>query len=354
MMSIPSAFTGLPSYRPAATCEHGGVTLPLHFGDPAAEYRAARERVALFDRSDRGLAELTGRDRKEWLHNLVTNTVKTLDENRGVYAFAIDLKGRTLFDLNILNLPDRIWVDILAGACAAALAHLDRYLISEDVRMCEVTERFARLGVAGPESVELAARLGASTPSAMAALDSLPLEGGEGRLVRHDFAGVIGFELIVPREVAADWWQRLTQGEAVPAAGFAALDALRVEAAIPWLGRDIDDKVIPPETGQVERGISYRKGCYLGQEVIERMRSHGSLARRLVALRVEDGAGLVPPLPLMKDRLEAGRITSLVRHPLTGEWIGLGYLRTTVTDTGGLTVGDPPRRVTLVATPARC
>lgn len=348
-MGVSSAFTGAASYTPAAVCEHGGVTLPLHFGDAAAEYRAARERVALFDRSDRGLAELTGRDRKEWLHNLVTNAVKTLDANRGVYAFAIDLKGRTLFDLNILNLPDRLWLDILAGACAAALAHLERYRISEDVRMCEVTARFARLGVAGPGSVQVAARLGATNLPAMAALDSLPLEGGEGRLVRHDFAGVVGFELIVPRAAAAAWWERLARDEGVPRAGFEALDALRVEAVIPWLGRDIDDKVIPPETGQVERGISYHKGCYLGQEVIERMRSHGALARRLVPLRVENGAGLVPPLPVMKEKLEAGRITSLVRHPLTGEWIGLGYLRTTVTDTSGLTCGDPPREVTIVA-----
>ncbi len=352
-MAVPSAFTGSPSYRPAATCEHGGVTLPLHFGDCAAEYRAARERAALFDRSDRGLLELTGRDRRDWLHNLVTNTVRTLDENRGVYAFAIDLKGRTLFDLNILNLPERLWLDILAGACAAALAHLDRYLIREDVRMSDVTAHHARLGVAGPGSFQVAARLGAGNLPAMAALDSRPLEDGAGWLVRHDFAGLPGFELIVPREAAAAWWQRLAEEEAVPAAGFAALDVLRVEAAIPWLGRDIDDKVIPPETGQVERGICYHKGCYLGQEVIERMRSHGSLARRLVALRVEDGAGLVPPLPMMKDRLEAGRITSLVPHPLTGEWIGLGYLRTTVTDTGGLTAGDPPRAVTIVATPQR-
>lgn len=348
-MAAPSAFAGSPSYSPAATCEHGGVTLPLHFGDCAAEYRAARERAALFDRSDRGLVELTGRDRRDWLHNLVTNTVRTLDENRGVYAFAIDVKGRTLFDLNILALPERLWLDFLASACAAALAHLDRYLIHEDVRMSEVTGRFARLGVAGPGSVEVAARLGAGHLPAMDALDSLPLEDGAGRFVRHDFAGLIGFELIVPRQTAATWWQRLAQDEAVPAAGFAALDALRAEAAIPWFGRDIDNKVIPPETGQVERGISYHKGCYLGQEVIERMRSHGSLARRLVALRVENGAGLVPPLPLLKDRLEVGRITSLVSHPLTGEWIGLGYLRTTVTDTSGLTTGDPPRAVTIVA-----
>jgi len=94
-----------------------------------------------------------------------------------------------------------------------------------------------------------------------------------------------------------------------------------------------------------ERGVSYHKGCYVGQEIIERMRSRGSLARRLVRVRTDDGAGLALPTPLRQSGSEVGRLTSLVQHPVTGEWIGLAYLKTKVTKLGGITAGEPPRAI---------
>ena len=123
------------------------------------------------------------------------------------------------------------------------------------------------------------------------------------------------------------------------------LDVLRIEAGIPWLGRDIDATVLPPETGQIERGISYHKGCYVGQEIIERMRSRGALARRLVRVRTADGVGLAWPTSLRQNGSEVGRLTSLVPHPVTGEWIGLAYLKTRVAEPAGITAGDPPRAI---------
>jgi folate-binding protein YgfZ len=128
-------------------------------------------------------------------------------------------------------------------------------------------------------------------------------------------------------------------------AGFDTLDVLRIEAGIPWLGRDIDERTLPPETGQVARGISYNKGCYLGQEVIERMRSHGALARRLVRVRMEDGAGIEIPAIFKSAEADAGRVTSLIPHPQGTGWIGLGYLKTSVKDTTGLAL--PERGLTV-------
>lgn len=333
-------------YRPAEWVEYRGVRLPLHFGDAREEYRAARSAAALFDRADRTVVVLTGRDRKSWLHNLVTNAVATLDEGAGTYAFAVDLRGRVQFDLNVLCLREGLWLDLDAQATPGAIAHLERYFISEDVRMTHEAGRLARLGVAGPASAAIAARLGAGALPAMASLGSIELAEG-ARLVRHDFAGVLGFELIVPTARAALLWDELAQAGATPA-GLTALDALRIEAGIPWLGRDLDDSVVAPETGQIERAISYHKGCYLGQEVIERMRSHGSLARRLTRAAMDDGDGIMPPCPLLSGERDAGRLTSLVRHPTEPRWIGLAYVRTALPPDAPLTAGDPPRPVTIV------
>ncbi len=348
-MAVASPFSESEHYAPAETVEYRGVVLPARFGDAADEYRAASERAALFDRSDRGLVIVTGADRKNWLHNLVTNSVKTLDDNMGNYAFAIDVRGRVQFDLNILNLPDALWLDIDAATIPAALAHLDRYLLAEDVQIGYATARYARLGCSGPRTTEVARRLGFTNFAAMGALASFALNGG-GRFVRYDFAGQPGFELILPRAPAVAWWKRLIADPAVTPAGQNTLDVLRIEAGIPWLGRDIDDTVLPPETGQIERGISYHKGCYVGQEIIERMRSRGSLARRLVRVRTDNGEGLELPAPLRQNGSEVGRLTSLVEHPVTREWVGLAYLKTNVADVTGITVSDPPRAIRIEPT----
>jgi aminomethyltransferase len=344
-MDLESPFAAAKRYQPVQTVSSCGVGLATRFAEAAAEYRAAKTQAALFDRSDRGLLIASGSDRKDWLHNLVTNAVKTLDDNTGNYAFAVDVKGRVQFDLNILSMPDSLWLDIDLAASDAAKEHLERYLITEDVQLESAGGRTARLGCAGPQAVRAAERLGIPSLTSMAALSSFSLAEGGARLVRHDFAGLVGFELYVARNEAARWWDRLVEECGATPAGASALDALRIEAGIPWLGRDIDERVLPAETGQIERGISYHKGCYLGQEIIERMRSRGSLANRLVKITMDDGAGLELPAALRKDAAEVGRVTSLIRHPDGRQWIGLGYLRTTVVDFGDVTVGGRPRSV---------
>ncbi|TWT40976.1 Aminomethyltransferase [Phycisphaerae bacterium RAS1] len=350
-MQTESAFQNADAFRPAAWIEYRGVRLAARFGDVAEEFRAAREGAALVDRSDRGVLAITGNDRKAWVHNLVTNAVKTLDDRSGNYAFACDVRGRIQFDMNILVLPDRLLLDIDAATCASAAAHFERYLITEDAKIEDVSGFFARLGCCGARADAVAAALGATNFSAMAQLGTLGVTGG-AELFRHDFAGTPGFELIVPRTDAPAWWQRLAAAGATPA-GFAAIDALRIEAGIPWPGRDIDDKTLPAETQQIERAISFNKGCYLGQEVVERMRSHGALARRLVRLRIAGRAELAPPATLLKAGADVGRVTSAAPHPATDELLALGYLKTSARDTADITAGDPPRTVTIVAAAGR-
>lgn len=349
-MPTESVFADASQYRPAATVEYHGVTLPLHFTNSGDEYRVACEAAALFDRSDRGLLGVMGDERQNWLHNLVTNQVRNLAPRTGNYAFATDVRGRLLFDLNILCLPHALWLDIDNRQRADALAHLEKYLISEPVELGDITKSYARLGVAGPLAAGIADRLGRGNFAAMPALASHPLQADEhAQLVRHDFAGLPGFELIVPAQDAAGWWERLARDLGAVPAGLTALDALRIEAGIPWSGRDLDEQVIPPETGQIERGISYNKGCYLGQEIIERMRSHGSRARRLVKVRLDtSAAAATAPQALEVGGKEAGRLTSVVQHPIRDEAVGLAYVKTNITDTSDLRTRESTHKVAIV------
>jgi folate-binding protein YgfZ len=344
-MAVDSAFAGATNYAATETRLFRGVQMAGLFGSAGDEYNAARQGAVVFDRSHRGLIVARGADRKTWLNNLVTNAVATLGDNEGNYAFATDVKGRTQFDLNVLSTPNELWLDIDLPTTVDAKSHLERYLIVEDVELEIASDRFARLACAGPTAKRVADALGVGNFAPMAALASAVVGDGQARLVRHDFVGMPGFELIVPASEATAWWDRLIRDcEAVPV-GVDTAELLRVEAGIPAWGADIDQTVIPPETGQIERGISYVKGCYLGQEIIERMRSYGSIRRRLVRLATDDGDGLDIPAPITQSAANVGRVTSLVRHPTAGHWIALGYLRTSVAEADDLTVGDPPRAI---------
>lgn len=334
-------------YRPVTVIEQSGREVARCFTDVAGEYDAARTRAAVFARTDRCLLEVTGRDRAAWLHNLVSNAVKDAAPGSGVYAFALDVKGRIQFDLNILVRPEALWLDVDARLAAAALRHLDRYHISEQVTLVNRSAEFVQFGVAGPEAGKAAAALHAPDFASWPALTSRPTDSVE-LLFHHDFAGVPGFEVLVPVAAAPTLWDRLVGELGLAPAGYEALNVLRIEAGIPWPITELNDQVTPAETGQLARAVSFNKGCYLGQEVVERMRSHGALARRLVKLGTDGAVPTAPPLPIQSGGAEVGRLTSLVAHPSGAGQIGLGYLKTSVTEAAELSVGEPPFQLRLL------
>lgn len=323
--------------------EAGGYRTVLEFGDLPAEYERALHGAGICERG-RGLIEVTGRDRAAWLHNLVTNAVKTLQPGEGNYAFALNVKGRILFDCNILIYRDAIWIDLDRAALSPALSHLNRYIITEDVQLTDRSDDYARIALVGPRAAEIADALGASHAAAMPVpgLTSATLVQKSRPLVRTDFAGVFGAELFIEAADAVACWSRLLEiGRPVELGpvGWRALEILRIEAGRPAYGRELHDEVLPAETGQLSRAVSFVKGCYLGQEVVERMRSHGAVARGLVSLRLGELPSTLPA-PLIGDAGEAGRLTSACQSPTSGSAIGLGYVRAAIKPGTRLHVGD--------------
>lgn len=310
------------------------------YGDPGAEYAALTDGLALVDRSYRGLLEVTGADRASWLHNLTTNEVKNLSSGEGNYAFCVNLRGRILFDLNVLVRPECIWLDIDRRYLPIARPHFDKYAIIEDVTVKDRSEEFVRFGLVGDAVKPWLAELGAPQAAAMPWLATADVErpAGPMTVLRHDFCGPFSVELFVPSSQAVAFWQDLLDESnarrAVPV-GDDAVQIRRIEAGLPWSRQDITDEYLPAETGQFDRGVSFRKGCYLGQEVVERMRSRGALARRLVGLTLEGDDVPTPPVPLTDDAgRTVGTLTSACRSLTVGSVIALGYVKTDAASTG--------------------
>ncbi len=307
------------------------------FADLETEYHALARGPALFDRSHRRLLAATGADRATWLHNLTSNQVKPLAVGDGNYAFCLNVQGRILFDLNVLVGEESIDVDLDEVFLPVASAHFEKYTIIEDVTVVDRSDEFVRLGLSGEAAPDVLARLGATNAANMPLLGRLNMSWNNAavRVVRSDYCGPFGLELFVPADRAVDVWRWLVEEAGAVPVGEDAMEIRRIEAGLPRPGRELTDAYLPAETGQAERAVSRNKGCYLGQEIVERMHARGVVARRLVGLvmtgdeRPSAGAGLTDP-----SGTTVGTVTSVCRSLLRRGIIGLGYVRTEWSEPG--------------------
>ena len=304
----------------------GQWSLPAHYGDEAAEYRAARDRAAVIDLCDRTKIELSGADRVTFLHNLCTNDVKGLSAGNGCEAFLTSAQAKILGHLYVFASPESLVVDTVAGQAEGLIAHLDHYHIRESVTLKDRTSEWAELLVCGPLAAGLLEKLGAVVPDKALAHAESTLQGPKCFVRRHDLAGEPSYAIVAAREDAESIWNALVGGGAVPA-GRRAFETLRVEAGVPFYGIDVTDAHLPQEVGRDQQAISFTKGCYIGQETVARIDSYGHVNRKLVGLKIvgED----VPDrgAKVVRDEKEVGQTTSAVFSPQLQSPIALAYVR---------------------------
>lgn len=335
-MSSPSPFAELARARGATLRSRAGLELPESFSPLESEYAAARGAAALFDLSFRSGLRFTGADRQTFLHNILSNDVVSLRPGGGCYATLLTQQSKVVSDGYVFCREDSLRLDLDRGRKDRAREHLEKFLIADDVEIDDTTEGDAVLGVFGPRSAAVLGAVGAAAPAAE--LEHVDTRVGDvvAWVARVDWTGDPGFELVVARSDAEPTWRSLlSAGDPlglVPA-GMAALDVLRLEAGIPWPGVDFDESHLVLEAG-LERGISFTKGCYLGQEVVERASSRGHVNRRLVGLRIEGEATPPAGSRLLQRGAECGRITSAVFSPQSRSPIALGYVRRDVQEPG--------------------
>jgi len=329
------------------------------YGDVAAEYIALTQTAGLLDLSSRSRLCLIGADRARFLHGQVTNDVKKLRPGQGCYAAVTTAKGKLESDLNIYSLAEELLLDFEPGLTAKLTARLEKYLVADDVQIVDAAPHYGLLSLQGPraDAVLTATGLFASLPALPAApteIVHLPHpELGDIYLANQPRLGTTGYDLFIPcpalPQVAEILAAALPTHGGRPA-GWTAFEAARIAAGIPRYGADMDENYLPLECGLEQRAIVYTKGCYIGQEVINRIHSFGRVTRELRRLRLPD---LLPNLPAPGEKIQfngkdIGHLTSVTRIPGQETILALGYLRQEALQTAGaeltlhLPSGDTP------------
>jgi len=303
-----------------------GVTLPARFGDPGREWRAAREGGVVFAAGFRALLAATGEDRITFLQGMLSNDVKALAPGHGVYAAMLTQQGKVVADLRVYAMPDRLLLDVVAWRRTILHEALERFLVADDVELGAPDEE-PLIGLEGPLARAIAGEaLGlAALPQQRYAHVHTVFESAAVTVVAASELDREGILLIGSPDVAPALFEACVEAGAQPC-GMQTLDVLRVEAGVPWAGVDMDESTLIMETGRTA-AISYTKGCYLGQEVVERVSARGHVNRRLSGLVV---GGDTLPAPGARVRVgdhEVGSLTSAVQSPEVGGVIGLAMLR---------------------------
>lgn len=292
------------------------------------EYRALTEGVALFDFSQRTRIEVTGQDRTSFLHNLTTNDVKGLQPGGGCEAFFLDARGHVLGHVFLIAGVGSIVIETVAGQNERLLNHLNRYLIREKVELYDRTNEWGELLVAGEDChLMLADLAGGELPMAPLANVMLEVAGQMARVVRADMTQPGGYLLMLQDRNSQDAVADALCTLGAVTCGAAVFEAARIDAGFPLYGTDITDKNLPQEVDRNDLAISFRKGCYLGQETVARIDALGHVNKTLVKLRF-DGEAIPPPgTELVAGDVEVGQVTSAAFSPVARAATGLAYAR---------------------------
>lgn len=342
MPDLPNPLFQVHQNAQAEFQPYGELEIVSTFGEPQAEYAAIRKSTGLIDLPQRGILELTGEDRHAFLNNLLTNQIWSKETKTGlqpgqmVYAFFLNLKGRIVADMNVIEIGDdaggRTLLDMDARLVEPTRAAFKKYVFTEKVTIQSRVGQFHQIALHGPRAAEVLNL----TDNAISSATQRSLFDVPAIVWRDDPAAVPGCHLILPIESARTVWMNLLarhSGEPgkrlLRPVGWAAFNATRIEGGRPVFGIDFDDTILPAETSQLARGVSFTKGCYLGQEIVARMYARDQVAKKIVGIRMEDDALPIAGAQVFDDQSNViGGITSSTISPvLSNAAIALGYVK---------------------------
>jgi folate-binding protein YgfZ len=284
-------------------------------------YQSLRSSAAWFDLSDRAKIRMTGDDRMRLLQAMTTNNVSVLETGQGCYTFFLNAQGRILADANVYNLGDSLLLDTEPETGRKLFEHLDKYIIADDVSLSDETALLATIAVEGPSSEDAMKALGAPVPDRPWAAS----EWERGFVSAASATGALGFRMFLPAASKGELQAKL-QGAGLTEAGQMAIFTVRLEHGKPRYGDDITERYLVQETNQMH-AVSFAKGCYLGQEIVERVRSRAQIHRVLHSVRIRSESAPRPGTKLTLDGKDAGEITSAAFSPAFGEGVALAYVR---------------------------
>jgi folate-binding protein YgfZ len=312
--------------------------VPASYGDVSIEYVAVREDGAgLIDLSPRGRMLVSGTEAVQFLNGLITNDMKTLAENSWMPAAFPNVQGRLIASVRVIRLPDKgtdrnvcptFLIDTEAATHQRVLKTIERFTLAGDFRVTDITSATALLTLQGAKAASLIGSVVGKEAAALAPRSAMQVAWQQGELtvMRATHTSEDGFDLIVSADQAGSLWEALRNAGAQPV-GYDALEIMRIESGVPRFGVDMDETNVVTEAA-LDDAVSYTKGCYVGQEIIARIKYRGHVAKKLSGL-VFDEAVKAEAGALIKssDDKEIGRITSVTYSPCLGRSIAMGYLK---------------------------
>ncbi|MFZ0820696.1 MAG: aminomethyltransferase family protein [Candidatus Acidiferrales bacterium] len=316
----------------AHIAEYCGCLLPARFSDTHEEHRFARETAGVADKDCRAMFYFTGPDRVRYLNAVLTNNIRDLKPGEGTTSLLLNPQGHILAEIATFAMPDRFLAVTYAASRERAGTTLEKFIIMDDVTMEDVTDQLGAISVEGARTADVLRAFGAPPLDSLSEMGhaEAQIDGISCHMFRRSPGGIPGVEFVVQRGDLPKLWQSLMQAARAVGGGpigYEALNILRLEAGIPWFGYDFDETVIPHEAGLENSHISYSKGCYTGQEIVERVRSRGHVNRRRVGVSFTGTE--VPPAnaPLLAGGAEVGRVTRAGFSYALGRPIGMAYVR---------------------------
>jgi folate-binding protein YgfZ len=314
----------------------------------SGEFQALVSRAGVCQLSGRAYIQASGNDRVRWLNGMISNNVRDLAQGSGVYAFVLNPQGRILGDLYAFNLGESLLLTTDQDQLEKLLGLLRRYIIMDKVELTDVSERWLTIAVAGPKAKEVLQRAGVEVPALeRLQFTKIVVDGVEAKLTSGDNAAIEIFEIRTDKELTATEGSAKSAKESATAivgalvkAGATAMsepawELLRIASGIPRYGVDIRERDLPQETEQL-RALNFNKGCYIGQEIVERIRSRGNVHRTFTGCEFQGDALPEAGAKIRANGKEVGQITSVAVLPFSGgeRRVGLGYFRREVSEPG--------------------
>jgi folate-binding protein YgfZ len=291
--------------------------IPSHYGDFRREYRLLRKETGIRDVSHFGKIKVTGRDRQRFLNGMLTNEIKALETGQGTWALFLDVKGHIHADLKAYAFPDHLLLVLQRHLTEKLMTGLDRFIMSEDVKMQDVTQDFCMFQVLGPAATSF---LSAQGITELPALDyahrTIRIAERDATLIRLP----LGYALLG----ASSGAEAILDALNGPLIGARAFDIFRIENGMPLMHRDMDESNFPQEAG-LHGALNFQKGCFLGQETMARIDAQGHVNRLLMGFVARDPVQNGDQV--FKDSREVGRITSSTHSLLLDRPFGIGYIR---------------------------
>ena len=311
-----------------------GAETPATFGNTAAEFDALLHGAAVFDLGWQSKLLISGKDRTRWLNGMITNNIRDLAPGHGVYAFILTAQGHNQGDLTAYNRGEYLVATTDREQAPKVTAVLQKYIIMDKVEIEDISEKLVSIGIGGPKAAKALTKAG---------IDAAQLEPGQlidavwneigVSVARNAHPRMDAYEIWLAPENVEKLWNALVSVGAIQV-GSDALEMYRITRGVPRYGVDLRERDLPQETGQ-EHALNFNKGCFIGQEIVERIRARGNVHRTFIGFEVEGE----PPQPGTKIRVndkDMGEITSAARVPAPGGYrtIAIGYLRREIATPG--------------------